>query len=234
MSETGEIKVMASEIAEKIHRINERLAAQEPDSVSVDTYGGYVGYDAQFIYDALNAEIGIGNWGFKELDDKSQVINIEKGQLAVTKVQFWIDGVKWQPDAWGQCNVTRGAVGDARKGAITDAVKKAASVLGIGSAAYRGELEKWKEEKNSKQQQSARPPQRPQQPQKQSNPTSIPTQAQVEALTKQLFPSRPFAQVAGHYLKEQYEEGKELTPEQRRALYTALQSVAKSRKSQAS
>src|SRR6185312_17383890 len=44
------------------------------------------------------------------------------------------------PVGWGQNRVTRGDIGDARKGAQTDAIKKALSYFSIGNRAYQGLL----------------------------------------------------------------------------------------------
>jgi hypothetical protein len=44
--------------------------------------------------------------------------------------------------AWGQARVTKGDLGDARKGAQTDAIKKVLSSFSIGNRAYKSQLVK--------------------------------------------------------------------------------------------
>ncbi len=57
--------------------------------------------------------------------------------------------------------MTRGAVGDARKGAQTDALKKGLSYFGIGNRAYHGLLENPKESKNGATKKPTPQPTRP-------------------------------------------------------------------------
>ena len=133
-----------SDIATKIRAVNACLKAGEPGNITVDTYSDYTGYKPQFIVDALNEHLGIGAWGFEELGAEIVSTPSEKGvsMLAVTQVKVWLAGVDFQPCAWGQSRVTKGDIGDARKGAATDAIKKALSYFSIGNRAYYGLLEK--------------------------------------------------------------------------------------------
>lgn len=140
------------EIMQKIEAVNKLLLEGEPENISVDDHGGttYTGYKPQYLIDAMNQVFDIGAWGFEEVS--SEITPGEKG-LAIAQVKVWIEGVKAQPVGWGQNRVTRGDIGDARKGAQTDAIKKALSYFSIGNRAYRGLLP------NPKQQQPARPAQ---------------------------------------------------------------------------
>lgn len=127
---------------EKVKAVNKILKDGEPNNVSVDSYANYSGYKPQFIFDAMNAVFGIGGWGFEEL--ASDIINqtTDKGEinLSVCQVKVWLKDITTFPVGWGQGRITRGDVGDARKSAQTDAIKKALSYFSIGNRAYHGLL----------------------------------------------------------------------------------------------
>lgn len=144
-----------SDLMSKVDAVNALLAQGEPGNISVDSYMGYMGYKPQAIIDAMNEVFGIGSWGFEELS--SDVENGEKGALAVARVRAWLAGIDFKPSAWGQSNVTRGAVGDARKGAATDALKKALSYFSIGNRAYHGLLDQHKPAQRPQPMKAARP-----------------------------------------------------------------------------
>ncbi|SRR6266702_1368058 len=131
-----------SDIAEKVKEVNAMLRKGEPANISTDDFSGWTGYKPQYIWDAMNVVFGFGSWGFEEL--QSEVITTPNGDkqsmLAIAQVRVWLAGVDFQPAAWGQSNVTRGAIGDAKKGADTDAIKKALSYFSIGNRAFYGEL----------------------------------------------------------------------------------------------
>ncbi len=121
-------------IASQVAAVNALLEAGEPGNISIDTFSGYVGYRPQAVVDTMNEAFGYGGWGFEELES-----TIEEG-LAIAKVKVWLKGVDFQPAAWGQSRITKGDRGDARKGAQTDALKKALSYFSIGNRAYHGLL----------------------------------------------------------------------------------------------
>jgi recombination DNA repair RAD52 pathway protein len=132
----------AKSVEEKIKAVNQILKDGEPANVSNDTYSGYSGYKPQHIVDALNVVFGIGGWGFDEMSAEIANFHTEKGSasLAVTQVKVWLKDIATQPVGWGQSRVTKGDVGDAKKGAQTDALKKALSYFSIGNRAYHGLL----------------------------------------------------------------------------------------------
>jgi Rad52/22 family double-strand break repair protein len=133
-----------SDIASQVKAVNSRLKGGEPGNISVDSFSDYTGYKPQYIVDALNEAFGIGLWGFEEIESEIITTPTEKGvsMLAVAKVKVWLAGVDFQPAAWGQSRVTKGDIGDAKKGAQTDGLKKALSYFSIGNRAYYGLLEK--------------------------------------------------------------------------------------------
>ena len=122
---------------EKVVAVNSILEAGEPANISIDEHSGYTGYKPQSVIDTMN-EVLWGEWGFEEISN--EIIAGDKGGIAVAKVKVWLKGVDFQPTGWGQNRVTRGDVGDAHKGAQTDAIKKTLSYFSIGNRAYHGLL----------------------------------------------------------------------------------------------
>ena len=127
-----------NDIATLVELVNQLLLDGEPANISTDPYSSYSGYKPQAVVDAMNETFGIGNWGFKELS--SEVISDEKTTMAISQVEAFLNGIEFRPAAWGQQKVTRGDIGDAKKGAQTDALKKALSYFSIGNRAYHGLL----------------------------------------------------------------------------------------------
>ncbi len=132
----------AKTIEEKIKAVNQILKDGEPRNVSVDTYSNFTGYKPQFIVDAMNSVFKIGEWGFDEVSAEMVTNQTEKGTstLAIAQVKVWLKGLDFQPVGWGQSRVTKGDTGDAKKGAQTDALKKALSYFSVGNRAYHGLL----------------------------------------------------------------------------------------------
>lgn len=122
---------------DKIVRVNKLLKDGEPGNISHDSYSGYSGYSPQATIDAVNEVIGIENWGFE-----NKVTRISKidSKLAVSNISLWVFNKDNPKSAYGQSRITRGDIGDALKGAQTDAIKKALSLFSIGNRAYLGLL----------------------------------------------------------------------------------------------
>ena len=123
---------------EQVQAVNQLLEAGEPGNISVDEHSGYSGYKPQAIIDAMN-EVFWGAWGFEEIS--TEIAPSEKSGLAIAQVRVWLKDIEFRPVAWGQNRVTRGDTGDAKKGAQTDAIKKALSYFSIGARAYHGLLD---------------------------------------------------------------------------------------------
>ncbi len=123
----------------KVEAVNRLLLEGEPGNISTDDHASYAstGYKPQYVIDAMN-EVFFGEWGFSEVG--SEIVPGDKGALAVSQVQVWLAGIEFKPTSWGQNRVTSGNVGDAKKGAQTDAIKKALSYFSIGNRAYLGLL----------------------------------------------------------------------------------------------
>ncbi len=95
------------------------------------------GYKPQYVFDAVNQIIGPENWRY-ELQ-KEEIFEAQ----AVAEVKLFLK----TEDDWlckgshkGQMQIVKGNVGDAMKGAITDAIQKCFSLVSIGCDAYRGLL----------------------------------------------------------------------------------------------
>ena len=80
--------------------------------------------------------------GFEEVSSEIVSHQTEKGtsSLAIAQVKVWIKTIEFMPVGYGQSRVTKGDIGDAKKGAQTDAIKKALSYFSIGNRAYHGLL----------------------------------------------------------------------------------------------
>src|SRR3990167_6609167 len=118
-------------LKEKILLANSLLQQGEAENISKDTFSGYTGYKPQYVVQAMNASFGYGGWGFTELEMK---ITVEQ-TLAICHIKAWIGNCDTEATAWGQSRITKGDVGDAMKGAQTDALKKALSYFDIGERA---------------------------------------------------------------------------------------------------
>ena len=137
---------MAATLKEKIDLINERLrsfgieAVQEIKMTGKDgKVIGQVkyGYRPQYVFDSVNEFLGPENWRY-ELT-KEEIFDTQA--VAEVKLYLKIDG-EWfcKGSQKGQMQIVKGNVGDAQKGAITDAIQKCMSLLSIGSDSYKGLL----------------------------------------------------------------------------------------------
>ena len=134
---------------EKIIKVNELLKAQGSQIIQRIQIGNKPvlhGYKPQFVIDGVNQIFGPQNWHYKLHDTELFATgdNDQSGQI-VSSVEVFIrtseetdfvsHGVQF-----GQSQIVHGNVGDAKKGAVTNAVLKGLSLFSIGNAAYRGEL----------------------------------------------------------------------------------------------
>ena len=137
-----------SRLTVKINEINElirsfgRNAVQE---IKMKDKDGKVigqiryGYKPQYVFDAVNQIIEPENWRYELIKE-----DIFETQVVIEVKLF----LKTDTDEWlckgshkGQMNIVKGNVGDAQKGAITDALQKCFSLCSIGQDSYRGLLE---------------------------------------------------------------------------------------------
>jgi len=134
-----------SNFQEKIERINAQLrtygreAVQEIKMMKQGKVIGQVryGFKPQYVFDAINSVLLPENWRYevvsKEIFEFQTVVEV-KLFLKVEKEWFC------KGSQIGQMQIVKKNVGDAYKGAITDALQKCFSLLSIGSDAYKGLL----------------------------------------------------------------------------------------------
>lgn len=132
-----------TDILEKIQRVNKRLLDGEPGNISENKYSSYAssGYRGQALIDAMNCEF-LGAWGFEELSCELAYDENGKPIMALAHVKVWIAGIHSEFPAHGQCNIRNGDIGDAQKGAVTDALKKGLAYFSVGNRAFHGLLQK--------------------------------------------------------------------------------------------
>ena len=117
-----------------------RAAIQEVKMVKNGQIIGQIryGYKPQYVFDAVNAILMPENWRYevvsKEIFDNQVVAEVKL--FIRVKDEWFCKGAQS-----GQMQIVRGNVGDAMKGAITDAIQKCLSLLSIGSDAYKGLLQ---------------------------------------------------------------------------------------------
>jgi hypothetical protein len=95
------------------------------------------GYRPQYVFDSVNEVLGPENWRYELTREEI----FETQAVAEVRLFVKIDG-DWlcKGSHKGQMPIVKGNVGDAQKGAITDAIQKCMSLLSIGSDAYKGLL----------------------------------------------------------------------------------------------
>lgn len=121
----------------KVDQVNAILLKGEPGNVSHDSYSNYTGYSPQATIDAVNEVFGVDGWGYEDVITK---VEKSEGKVTISKVAVWISNKENTRSAYGQSRITKGDVGDALKGAQTDALKKALASFSIGNRAYLGLL----------------------------------------------------------------------------------------------
>jgi hypothetical protein len=188
---------MAS-LQEQIQSINERLRTfgiEAIQEIKMTDKGGNVigqikyGFRPQYVFDSVNEVLGPENWRYELTKEEI----FESQAVAEVRLFVKIDG-DWlcKGSHKGQMQIVKGNVGDAQKGAITDAIQKCMSLLSIGSDAYKGLL------KNVYLQGSQRtqPPVTQSNPQPKTKPASTTSQP-AEPAANQSDPSATLPKIAG-------------------------------------
>jgi len=137
---------MAEKLKETIELINKRLRSFGKEAVQeikmTDRDGKLIGqikygYRPQYVFDSVNEILGPENWRYELAREEI----FETQAVAEVRLFLKVD------DEWlckgshkGQMQIVKGNVGDAQKGAITDAIQKCMSLLSIGSDSYKGLL----------------------------------------------------------------------------------------------
>ncbi len=132
-------------LSEKVEEINAQLrafgrhAVQEIKMTKNGQVIGQIryGYKPQYVFDAVNNVLLPENWRYevvsKEIFDNQVVVEVK---LFLRSENEWF----CKGSQAGQMQIVKKNVGDAYKGAITDALQKCFSLLSIGSDAYKGLL----------------------------------------------------------------------------------------------
>lgn len=137
---------MAQTLQEKIGLINDKLRSLGIEAIQevkmTDKDGKVIGqikygYRPKYVFDSVNEFLGPENWRYElskeEIFDNQAVAEV-KLFLKVDSEWFCKGSHK------GQMQIVKGNVGDAQKGAITDAIQKCMSLLSIGCDSYKGLL----------------------------------------------------------------------------------------------
>ena len=133
-------------LQEQIQSINERLRSFGNEAIQeikmTDKGGNQIGqikygFRPQYVFDSVNEVLGPENWRYELTKEEI----FESQAVAEVRLFVKIDG-DWlcKGSHKGQMQIVKGNVGDAQKGAITDAIQKCMSLLSIGSDAYKGLL----------------------------------------------------------------------------------------------
>ena len=133
-------------LQEQIQAINQRLRAYGIEAVQeirmTDRDGKTIGqvkygYRPQYVFDSVNEVLGPENWRYELTREEI----FENQAVAEVRLFVRVDG-DWlcKGSHKGQMQIVKGNVGDAQKGAITDAIQKCMSLLSIDSDAYKGLL----------------------------------------------------------------------------------------------
>ena len=140
---------------EMVNEINTLLAAFGKEAIQqtkMEKDGRVIGkikygFKPQYVFDAINEVIGPENWRYEA--QKFELFDQQSPQAVIETKLFIRIGGEWllKGSQFGQMQVVKGNVGDALKGAITDSIQKAFSLLSVGKDAYSGKLEKlWSHE----------------------------------------------------------------------------------------
>jgi hypothetical protein len=121
----------------KIQAINKLLDDQGAAAVqkkpSVGSKPALYGYRPQLVMDSVNEVLGPLGWSHDvkiiEFNERQAIVEVSVAIESRISVQF------------GEAQIVKGDKGSAAKGAVTDGIQKALSLFGVGSKAYRGELE---------------------------------------------------------------------------------------------
>ena len=132
-------------ITKQVEKINAQLRAYGPEAVQeikMMKDGKVIGqvrygYKPQYVFDAVNSVLLPENWRYEVVSKE-----IFDNQVVAEVKLFLRAGEDWfcKGSQTGQMQIIKKNVGDAMKGAITDALQKCLSLLSIGSDAYRGLL----------------------------------------------------------------------------------------------
>ena len=194
---------MSENFSETVKQINAQLRSFGSEAVQQvmfkDRDGKVIGqirygFKPQYVFDAVNEILQPENWRYeivsKEIFDFQAVVEVK---LFIRITNEWL----CKGSQTGQMNIVKKNVGDAYKGAVTDALQKCFSLVSIGSDAYRGLLEDiYKSGSGNRPPANNRqsPPQQRKSVQKDKKRNNQPKQSQTSAPQT---PPQPGPQIAG-------------------------------------
>lgn len=186
------METKAIKLNEQVCQINEilrshgKIAVQEIKMIGRE--GNVIGqvkygYKPQYVFDAVNTVLGAENWRHDLV--KEDIFDSQA--VAEVKLYLYIDG-KWmcKGSQKGQSQIVKNNVGDAQKGAITNALLKCLSLISVGSDAYKGLLDTvYKEYTRSATKPSVSPPQTSCEPKDQASAISASSAVPESSAVKQ-------------------------------------------------
>ena len=126
-----------------VEKVNEKLEKKGIKAIQKIAGKGRTlyGFLPQAVFDSMNEVFGPENWGYEIVEYSQQQIE-GKGMNAygLVRVRVFIKSpgtVVYRESFGGSRN---DGIGDALKGAVTDAVQKALALFSVGRIAYEGEL----------------------------------------------------------------------------------------------
>jgi hypothetical protein len=176
-------------LTDKINAVNNKLRSlgiQAIQKIEMKDREGKIigqvkyGYRPQYVFDSINEFLGPENWRYELTKEE-----IFENQAVAEVKLFLKTDAEWlcKGSHKGQMQIIKGNVGDAQKGAITDAIQKCFSLISIGQDAYRGLLGAVYNATSQSPRPPANPTPPPQQqskaPKKPKTPQQNPTQANL-------------------------------------------------------
>lgn len=122
------------------HELKQPLPSEALNQHPTKTY--LTSIKAIYVTDRFNNVFGVGAWTIK-----TEVVETAAKGMVVVKVTFEVPALKFYYECYGGNNnggedSKNFDLGDAYKGAITDALTKIGSWMGVGGEVYRGEVDK--------------------------------------------------------------------------------------------
>ena len=136
---------MESKLWKVVEEINRKLDSKGIRIIQERQQQGRTiyGLKSQAVIDAVNEILG-ENWGYSIIESNVKELQSEKMSFyAYVRVNVFIDinGRRIERESYGGSRNSN--IGDAIKGATTDAITKALSMFSIGRKAYEGELQEY-------------------------------------------------------------------------------------------
>jgi len=129
---------------ELVEKVNEELENKGVKAIQRIAGRGRTlyGFTPQSVFDAMNKVFGPQGWGYEILEySQHQIEGKGMNAYGLVRVRVFLktpEGEKIFRESFGGSR--NDGIGDALKGAVTDAVQKALAMFSVGRIAYEGEL----------------------------------------------------------------------------------------------